>query len=56
MFDALSYRSWLKTLAAYMPSPCLVKICLESYLGLELNSCLAMLRPVESGDFMSPAR
>jgi type IV secretory pathway VirB6-like protein len=24
MFDALSYRSWLKTLVAYISSPCLV--------------------------------
>jgi hypothetical protein len=55
MFDALSYRSWLETLVAYISSPCLVNTFV-SYLSLGSNTCLDMLRPVVSGDFLSPAR
>jgi hypothetical protein len=45
MFGALSCRSWLETLDAYISSHCLGS-----------NTCLAMLRPVVSGDFLSPIR
>jgi hypothetical protein len=44
--DALSYRCWLKTLAAYISYPC-PKSYLESYLGSGPNICLALLRLVE---------
>jgi hypothetical protein len=47
MFDALGYRSWMKTLDAYA-FPCL-EIYLESYVGSGSNTCLAMLRLVEVG-------
>ena len=54
MFDALSDRNWMQTLVAYLSIPCLVNVP-ESYLDLGANQCLAMLRLVKSGDFLSPA-
>jgi hypothetical protein len=47
MFDALSYRSWMEPLDAYNFS--CPEIHLESYVGLGLNTCLAMLSLVEVG-------
>jgi hypothetical protein len=46
----------VKTLAAYIYLFLVQQICLESYLGLGSNTCLAMLRPTEAGDSLSPAR
>jgi hypothetical protein len=55
MFDALSYRNCLKPVDAYIPSLSTF-IYHESYVGPGLNVCLAMLRPVEVGDFFSPTK
>jgi hypothetical protein len=51
---ALSHRSWLITLAAYYTF--LVQILyLESLFRIMIEYCLALLRSVKSGDFLSPA-
>jgi hypothetical protein len=44
MFDALSYRSWMESLDAYVV-PCLD--ILNPILGPRSNICLAMLSKVE---------
>jgi hypothetical protein len=55
MFDALSYRNCLKPVDAYIPSLSTF-IYHESYVGLGSNVCLAMLRLVEVGGFLSPMK
>ena len=49
MFDALGYKSWIgNTWWIELPCP---NIYLKPYIGLGLNICLAMIRPLEVGWF-----